>query len=179
MNYFLLICILLDRLFLNLITSIIYLFLSFLYFCFICFIHLFFVCIFFFFFFFSNSDIGKFVQFLILFPSCSSTSTEVSSIYILSSPKGEHIVAALSVRLTVRLSVRPSHFCPEHITKSIEGNETWYTDRGRKGIAECKNQNHVASIYRVTSLLNFCTKKLVQSISLKVHKGIKWNLIHW
>ena len=34
----------------------------------------------------------------------------------LCSPKGEHIVAALSLRLTVR----PSHFCPEHISKSIE-----------------------------------------------------------
>ena len=33
-------------------------------------------------------------------------------------PKGERIVAALSIRLTVR----PSHFCPEHISKSIEGN---------------------------------------------------------
>ena len=33
-------------------------------------------------------------------------------------PKGEHIVAALSVRP----SVHPSHFYPEHISQSIEGN---------------------------------------------------------
>ena len=35
-------------------------------------------------------------------------------VIFLCSPKGEHIVAALSVR--------PSHFCPEHVSESIEGN---------------------------------------------------------
>ena len=33
-------------------------------------------------------------------------------------PKGEHIATALSVRPTVR----PSHFCPELISKSFKGN---------------------------------------------------------
>ena len=53
----------------------------------------------------------------------------------LCSPKGEHIVAVLSFSPSVRhtfvrsrslkvlsLFVQPSLFCPEHISKSIEGN---------------------------------------------------------
>ena len=44
------------------------------------------------------------------------------SVEFLCSPKGEHIVAALSIHLTICLSFRPSHFCPENISKSIEDN---------------------------------------------------------
>ena len=38
---------------------------------------------------------------------------------------------------------------------------------GYEGIAKYKNQNPVTSIYGVT-ILNFCNKKLVRSLSLKV-----------
>ena len=41
--------------------------------------------------------------------------------HFLCSTKGEHVVAALSAGPSVRLSDRPSHFCPDHISKSIEG----------------------------------------------------------
>ena len=37
-------------------------------------------------------------------------------------------------------------------------------------IADCKNHNPITSIYEVTSLLNFCKKRLVQSISLKEYR---------
>ena len=64
-------------------------------------------------------------------------------------PYLRHIVAALSVHLTVR----PSYFRPEHISKSIEGNlmklDTLLV--GHEGITECKNHNLVTPIYRVTS----------------------------
>ena len=42
----------------------------------------------------------------------------LSSVEFLYSLKGEHIGADLSVHLTVR----PTHFCPEHISKSIKDN---------------------------------------------------------
>ena len=67
----------------------------------------------------------------------------------LSSMEGRHIVAALSVHLTVH----PSYFRPEHISKSIEVNlmklDTLLA--GHEGIAECKSHNLVTPIYRVTS----------------------------
>ena len=71
----------------------------------------------------------------------------------------------------VRPTIHPSiTFLSEHVSKSIEGNlmklDTLLEVHG--GIAEYKNHNPVTSIYGVTSLHNFCNKKLVRSISLKV-----------
>ena len=63
-------------------------------------------------------------------------------------------------RAYIRRFVHPSHFCPEHIPKSIESNlmklDTLIKDH--EGNAEYKNHNPVTSIYGVTSLLNFCNK---------------------
>ena len=41
-----------------------------------------------------------------------------------------------------------------------------------RGIAECKNRNHITSIYIVTSLLNFLNKKLVRGISLEYRREL-------
>ena len=37
-------------------------------------------------------------------------------------PNGEHIVAALSVRQSFLPSFRPSHFCPEPVSKCTQDN---------------------------------------------------------
>ena len=51
--------------------------------------------------------------------------------------------------------------------------------RAMRERAECKNHNHIVSIYGVISLPNICNIKFVRCISLKVWKRINWNLIHW
>ena len=53
---------------------------------------------------------------------------------------------------SVRPSIRPSHFCPEHISKSIDGN-LMKLDTLIEGYEEnCRMQerNHAASIYGIT-----------------------------
>ena len=59
----------------------------------------------------------------------------------------------------VRPSVRPSHFCPEHISKSIEANLMKLDTliEGHEGNCRMQELLSCYSIYGVTSLLNFCS----------------------
>ena len=98
---------------------------------------------------------------------------------LLCSPKGEHIVAALSVRPStwtsvcpsIHPSICPSHFCLEHIPNSIEGNLMKLDTLIEGHEEELQNARTVTMSPVFTDLLplfNFCNKMLVRSISLKV-----------
>ena len=64
--------------------------------------------------------------------------------------------------LFVGLTICQSHFCLEHISKSIEGNLMKLDTliEGTRRISEYKNHNPITSIYGVTSLFNFALKSL-------------------
>ena len=84
-------------------------------------------------------------------------------------PKGR-AYSRLFVHLSDRPSVCPSHFCLEHISKSIEGNLMKLDTliEGHEGNCRKQEPSPCHQFYGLTSLLNFCSKKLVWSISLKV-----------